>query len=188
MYNVLSLTTGITTLLWVRFIQSKSEMVPACEFYILIQRVAIWWYLKPSDTEVPSHACPILICLLSHAPIPGTRGFVNSSKSHWRRQKLLERGLPGAVMAGPARDKVMKKIPGRQSHLGPHPWRGHEERTWQARPSRIRYPPGWPRPLPHPVSSPLSCCWSCSLCCGFLCCLPRALLLLFHWVKTNLKP
>ena len=57
------------------------------------QRVAIWWYLKPSDTEVLSHACPICICLLTHAPIPGTIGFVNSSKSYWIRQKLLERGL-----------------------------------------------------------------------------------------------
>ena len=51
-----------------------------------------------------------------------------------------------------------------------------------------RNPPGWPRPLPHPVSSPLFCCCSCSPCCRFLCCLLRALLLLFHWIKTNLKP
>ena len=53
------------------------------------------------------------------------------------------------------------------------PWRGHEEntrqarpsrtpsmtrsqeKTWQARSSRIRDPPGWPLPLPHLVSSPL---------------------------------
>ena len=27
----------------------------------------------------------------------------------------------GAVMGGPARDEVMKKIPGRQGRLGPHP-------------------------------------------------------------------
>ena len=67
-------------------------------------------------------------------------------------------------------------------------WWGHEEKTWQTRPSRIRDPPGWPRPLPHPVSSPLFCCCSCLPCCGFLCCLPRVLLLLFHWIKTNLKP
>ena len=65
------------------------------------------------------------------------------------------RRLPGAVMGCPARDEVMKKILGRQGRPGPHPWRGHEEKTWQARPSRIRDPPGWPRPLPHPVSSPL---------------------------------
>ena len=42
------------------------------------------------------------------------------------------------------------------SHYGrSRPWPGHEENTGQARPSRIRDPPGWPRPLPHPVSSPL---------------------------------
>ena len=29
--------------------------------------------------------------------------------------------LLGAVMGGPAHDEVMKKIPGRQGHLGPHP-------------------------------------------------------------------
>ena len=96
--------------------------------------------------------------------------------------------LPGAVMGGPARDEVMKKIPGRQGCPGPHPWRGHEEKTWQASPSRIRDPPGWPWPLPHPVSSPLFCCCSCLPCCGFLCCLLRALLLLFRWMRTNLKP
>ena len=37
--------------------------------------------------------------------------------------------LSGAIMGGPARDKVMKKIPGRQGSLGPHPRRGHEENT-----------------------------------------------------------
>ena len=79
----------------------------------------------------------------------------------------------GAVMGGPARDEVMKKIPGRKGRPGPHPWPGHKEKTWQARPSRIRDPPGWPRLLPHPVSSPLFCC-SCLPCCGFLCCLLRA--------------
>ena len=96
--------------------------------------------------------------------------------------------MPGAIMGGPTRDEVMKKIPGRQGCLGPHPWRGYEEETWQARPSRIRDPPGWPRPLPHAVSSPLCCYCSCLPCCRFLCCLLRALLLLFHWIKTNLKP
>ena len=96
--------------------------------------------------------------------------------------------VSGAVMGGPACDEVMKKIPGRQGHPGPHPWRGHEEKTWHARPSRIRDPPGWPRPLPHPVSSPHFCCCSCLPCCGFLCCLLRALLFLFHWMRTNLKP
>ena len=69
----------------------------------------------------------------------------------------------GAVMGGPARDEVMKKIPGRQGHPGPHPWWGHDEKTWQARPSRMRDPPGWPRPLLHPVSSPLFCCCSFAL-------------------------
>ena len=92
----------------------------------------------------------------------------------------------GAIMGGPARDEVMKKIPGRQGRPGPHPWWGHKENTWQARLSRIRDPPGWPRPLPYPISSPLFCCCSHFPCCGFLCCLPRALLLLFHWIKTNL--
>ena len=29
--------------------------------------------------------------------------------------------LSGTVMGGPARDEVMKKIPGRQGHPGPHP-------------------------------------------------------------------
>ena len=29
--------------------------------------------------------------------------------------------LSGAVMGGPARDEVMKKIPGRQGRPGPHP-------------------------------------------------------------------
>ena len=29
--------------------------------------------------------------------------------------------MPGAVMGGPAHDEVMKKIPGRQGYLGPHP-------------------------------------------------------------------
>ena len=96
--------------------------------------------------------------------------------------------LPGAIMGGPTRDEVMKKIPGRQGCPGPHPWRGREEKTWQARPSRIRDPPGWPQPLPHPVSSPLFCRCSCLPCCKFLCCLPRALLQLFHWMRTNLKP
>ena len=28
---------------------------------------------------------------------------------------------PGAIMGGPARDEVMKKIPGRQGRPGPHP-------------------------------------------------------------------
>ena len=65
------------------------------------------------------------------------------------------KNLPGAIMGGPARHEVMKKILGRQGRLGPHPWRSHEEKTWQARPSRIRDPPGWPRPLPHPGSSAL---------------------------------
>ena len=75
------------------------------------------------------------------------------------------------------------------SHYGrSRRWRGHEENTWQARPSRIRDPPGWHRPLPHTVSSPLFCRCSCLPCCEFLCCLPRALLLLFHWMRTNLKP
>ena len=96
--------------------------------------------------------------------------------------------MPGAIMGGPTHDEVMKKIPGRQGRPGPHPWRGHEEETWQARPSSLRDPPGWPRPLPHPVSSPLCCYCSCWPCCRFLCCLLRALLLLFHWIKTNLKP
>ena len=93
----------------------------------------------------------------------------------------------GNVMGGPARDEVMNKIPDRQSRPRPHPWWGHEENTWQARPSRIRDPPGWPQPLPYPISSPLFFCCSCLPCCGFLCCLPRALLL-FHWMRTNLKP
>ena len=97
-------------------------------------------------------------------------------------------------------------FPARSHYARSRPWRGHEENTRQARPSRtpsmtrswgktltdkavedIRDPPGWPRPLPHPVSSPRFCCCSCLPWCGFLCCLPRALLLLFHWVKTNLK-
>ena len=91
-------------------------------------------------------------------------------------------------MGVPACDEFMKKIPGRQGCLGPHPWRGHEEKTWQTRPSRIRDRPGWPRPLPHPVSSALFCCCSCLPCCRFLCCLPRALLFLLHWMRTNLKP
>ena len=103
-------------------------------------------------------------------------------------QATVYRVVPGAVMGGPACDEVMKKIPGRQGRPGPHPWRGHKEKTWPARLSRIRDPPGWPQPLPHPVSSPLFCCCSCSPCFGFLCCLPRALLLLFHWMRTNLKP
>ena len=29
--------------------------------------------------------------------------------------------VPGAVMGGPARDEVMKKIPGRQGRPEPHP-------------------------------------------------------------------
>ena len=29
--------------------------------------------------------------------------------------------LLGAIMGGPTRDEVMKKIPGRQGHPGPHP-------------------------------------------------------------------
>ena len=46
------------------------------------------------------------------------------------------------------------KAPSAGSHYGvSRPWRGHEEKTWQARPSRIRDPPGWPRPLPYPISS-----------------------------------
>ena len=89
------------------------------------------------------------------------------------------------------------------SHYGrSYPWWGHEENTWHARPFRIPSmtrswgknltrkaiqdtgnTPGWPRPLPHPVSSPLFCCCSCLPCCRFLCCLPRALLLFFHWIK-----
>ena len=97
---------------------------------------------------------------------------------------------------------------GARSHYGrSHPWRGREENTWHPRPFRIpsmmrswgknltrtavqdtRDPPGWPRPLPHPVSSPLFCYCSCLPCCRFLCCLTRALLLLFHWIKANLKP
>ena len=71
--------------------------------------------------------------------------------------------------------------------VGPHPWWGHTEKTWEVRPSRIRDFPDWPRPLPYPISSPLFCCYSYLPCCRFLCCLPRALLLLFHWMKTNLK-
>ena len=100
--------------------------------------------------------------------------------------KNMQQGfLPGAVMGGPASDEVMKKIPGRQGHPGPHPWRGHEEKTWQARPSRIREPPGWPRPLPHPVSSPPFCLFALL---RILVLLPKALLLLFDWILTKLKP
>ena len=43
-----------------------------------------------------------------------------------KKKKTL---LPGAIMGGPAHDKVMKKIPGGQGRLGPHPLRGHEEKT-----------------------------------------------------------
>ena len=104
-------------------------------------------------------------------------------KIPWRMKRLLTLIFCARSNYGRSRsDEVMKKIQGRQGHLGPHPWRGHKEKTWQARPSRIRDPPGWPRPLPHPVSSPLFCC-SCLPCWGFLCCLPRALLLLFHWIN-----
>ena len=71
-------------------------------------------------------------------------------KKPWLIVRICNGWVPGAIMGGPARDEFMKKIPGRQGHPGPHPWRGHEEETWQARPSRIRDPPGWPRPLPHP--------------------------------------
>ena len=79
-----------------------------------------------------------------------------------------------AIMGDLAYDEVMKIVPDRQGRPGPHSWRGHEEITWQARPSRIREPSGWPRPLPHHVSSPL-CCWcSCFPCCGFLCCLAES--------------
>ena len=31
-------------------------------------------------------------------------------------------------MGGPDRDKVMKKIPGRQGRPGLYPWRGHDEK------------------------------------------------------------
>ena len=29
--------------------------------------------------------------------------------------------MPGAIMGGPTHDEIMKKIPGRQGHPGPHP-------------------------------------------------------------------
>ena len=102
-------------------------------------------------------------------------------------QKRQNDFLPGAIMGGPTHDEVMKKIPGRQGRPGTHPRRGLKENNWQARPSRIRDSPGWPQPLPYPISSHLFCCCSYLLCCRFLCCLPRALLLLFHWIKTNLN-
>ena len=141
-----------------------------------------------SDVLQPSHPLlplsPLALKLSQHQ---GLFQWVGSSSLSLRGH-LNQCLLPGAVMGGPARDEVMKKIPGRQGRPGPHPWRGHKEKTWQARPSRIRDPPGWPRPLPHPVSSPLFCCCSCLPCCRFLCCLPRALLLLLHWMRTNLKP
>ena len=89
--------------------------------------------------------CKLKCCALSGKPA------IHESNLH----SVIGYYVLGAVMGGPARDEVMKKIPGRQGHPGPHPWRGHEERTWQARPSRIRDPPVWPQPLPHPVSSPL---------------------------------
>ena len=114
-------------------------------------------------------------------------GFSSSHVWMWELD-YKESWVLGAIMGDPTHDEVIKKIRDRQGRPGPHPWQGHKEKTWQARPSRIRDPPGWPRPLPHPVSSPLFCCCSCFPCCGFLCCLLRALLLLFHWIKTNLKP
>ena len=46
------------------------------------------------------------------------------------RQMLKENyRLPGAIMGGPARDEVMKKIPGRQGRPGSHPLRDHEKKT-----------------------------------------------------------
>ena len=38
-----------------------------------------------------------------------------------RDKQNLYTKLPGAIMGGPARDEVMKKIAGRQGHPGPHP-------------------------------------------------------------------
>ena len=83
-------------------------------------------------------------------PIQDECKETHNKTCHNENGKLL-----GAIMGGPARDEVMKKIPGRQGRPGPHPWQGHEEITWQATPSRIRDPPGWPWPLPYPISSPL---------------------------------
>ena len=46
--------------------------------------------------------------------------------------------LPGAIIGDPTHDEVMKKIPDPQGHSGSHPWQGHEEKTWHARPFRIQ--------------------------------------------------
>ena len=143
---------------------SASDMTAQALWYLVFHRAR----LKPEN-----HKAHILFMI----QLPPLTSFFSSCQ--------YCRPMPGAVMGGPARDEVMKKIPGRQGRPGPHLWWGHKEKTWQA---RIRDPPGWPPPLPHPVSSPLFCCCSCLPCCGFLCCLPRALLLLFHWVRTNWKP
>ena len=64
-------------------------------------------------------------------------------------------GLLGAIVGDLTHGEVIKEIPDRQGCPGSHPWRGLEK-TFHARPSRIRDPPGWPRPLPYPVSTPFS--------------------------------
>ena len=44
-----------------------------------------------------------------------------ATEIHLAVLKNTKGGDAGAVMGGPAHDEVMKKIPGRQGCLGPHP-------------------------------------------------------------------
>ena len=70
--------------------------------------------------------------------------------------------MPGAIMGEPTHDEVMRRRPdtqGRSGHKGP---------------SRLA-----PASTP-PCILPPSLLSFCPACCGFLCCLPRALLLLFY--------
>ena len=60
----------------------------------------------------------------------------------WHDQAVLP-NLPAsellrAVVGDPTHDKVMRRRPDTRGRSGSHPWRGHEEKTWHARPFRTQ--------------------------------------------------
>ena len=165
---------GILNILWhcLSLELNGSETFTVCGHSWIFQ---ICWYIEcstlmassfriwSSSAGIPSPPLALFVVMLPKAfrePLWRVPPMTRS----WRKYQA------GKAIQDPIHDEVMRT------------------KTWQARPSRIRDPPGWPWSQPHPVSAPLFCCCSCLPCCRFLCCLPRALLLLFHWMRTNLKP
>ena len=96
--------------------------------------------------------------------VPGAIMEILPMTRSWRKY------LTGKTVQDPIHDEVMRKNPDRQGR------------------------PGYKTSSRLALASTPPCILSTFLllflfpCCGFLCCLLRALLLLFHWIKTNLKP